>query len=494
MLRKRSIILGCVLVFSLIYANAEASEKIKKEEYQKYLKEKNEEYHEFEAERKNEFERFTEGHWKEFKAFREESLWQKPKPDIIPKAPDPVEENGKEVGKESMETNKSDLSLPIEKVNPDKNIKAEKNILKEDTGNVHLSFFNTPMSFEFHESIPRFTASHIDDKKIEEIWSHFSRMDYSALIAQLRKAQKTYHLNDWGYLQLLYHVSNRLLPDDKLTRDLFLWFLLQKSGYESKISYFENGVYLLIPFQETLFGFRFIQEGDVKYYYIPFDSSRSLPKKLYSYTGQSPHGRLLATSIEESPSFAFAEEKKTFRFEYDNESYSIPVTYNKNLIAFLSGYPQTIIPVYGKAPAHIEAVVRSLDKIIQGKSEVEQVNIILAFCQKAFTYKTDHDQFGKEKVMFSEETLFYPYSDCEDRAILFHYLMNRLTHLKTIFIKYPWHLAAAVLFSDSVTGDKIQYQGKTFLICDPTYTNARAGMSMPQLKKEKVEVVDIGAF
>lgn len=489
MLRKRSIILGCVLVFSLICTNAETSEKCKKEEYQKYLKEKNKEYHEYEAEQKDEFERFTDGHWREFQAFREESLWQKPKPGTIPEAPELVQENGEEIVKESKE---SIPSVPKEKVPPDNNVKAENTI--QNKGNVQVSFFNTPVSFEFHESIPRFTASRIDDKKIEEIWAHFSRMDYSALITQLRKAQKTYHLNDWGYLQLVYHVSNRLLPDDKLTRDLFFWFLLQKSGYECKISYFEKDVYLLIPFNETLFGFRFIQEGDVKYYYIPFDSSRSLPKQLYTYTGQSPHGRLLATSIEESPSLAFAEEKKTFRFEYDNESYSIPVTYNKNLIAFLSGYPQTIIPVYGKAPAHIEAVVQSLDKIIQGKSEVEQVNIILAFCQKAFSYKPDHDQFGKEKVMFSEETLYYPFSDCEDRAILFHYLMNRLTSLKTVFIKYPWHLAAAVLFSDSVTGDKIQYQGKTFLICDPTYTNARAGMSMPQLKKEKIEVVDIGAF
>lgn len=64
---------------------------------------------------------------------------------------------------------------------------------------------------------------------------------------------------------------------------------------------------------------------------------------------------------------------------------------------------------------------------------------------------TRKDQFGREKYFFAEETLFYPLSDCEDRAIFFAILIRNLLGLDVIGLDYPGHIATAVHFSNDVS-------------------------------------------
>ena len=137
------------------------------------------------------------------------------------------------------------------------------------------------------------------------------------------------------------------------------------------------------------------------------------------------------------------------------------------------------------------SLLSNLKSLVEGKSEIEAVNILLRFVQTAFQYQTDAEQFGIEKYLFSEETVFYPYSDCEDRSILFSFLVRQLIGLKVVGLDYPGHVATAVKFSVDLNGDSIIYQNQNYLICDPTYINAPIGMCMPQYKNIKPEVIII---
>ena len=91
--------------------------------------------------------------------------------------------------------------------------------------------------------------------------------------------------------------------------------------------------------------------------------------------------------------------------------------------------------------------------------------------------------------MFPEETLFYPYSDCEDRAILFAYLVRKLTPLEVVGLLYSDHVATAVKFSSYVAGDSRMYQGQRYVVSDPTYIGADVGMEMPQYKDAMPEII-----
>ena len=164
------------------------------------------------------------------------------------------------------------------------------------------------------------------------------------------------------------------------------------------------------------------------------------------------------------------------------------------MIDFYNNYPQTDYEVYFEASLSPEArysLIHDLKPIVEGKSEAEAVNMLLRFVQTAFEYKKDDVQFGREKPFFVEETLFYPFSDCEDRSVLFAYLVRNLIGLEVIGLDYPGHIATAVKFSTDIEGDFVKYNGKKYIICDATYINANIGLCMSRYKKAEPKVISI---
>jgi hypothetical protein len=114
-------------------------------------------------------------------------------------------------------------------------------------------------------------------------------------------------------------------------------------------------------------------------------------------------------------------------------------------------------------------------------SQIEAINFLLRLTQNGFEYKTDGENFGREKVMFFEETLHYRYSDCEDRAIFFATLVRELLDLDLVFIKYPNHLATAIRLNSDIGGESVIYNNQRYYIADPTYSNANIGQAMPHI-------------
>ena len=136
-------------------------------------------------------------------------------------------------------------------------------------------------------------------------------------------------------------------------------------------------------------------------------------------------------------------------------------------------------------------LLQQLKPLVEGKSEQDAVNLLLRFVQTAFKYKTDEGQFGIENYLFPEETLYYPYSDCEDRSVFFAWLVRNLLGLEVIGLDYPGHIAAAVNFNETVRGDAIRFNNKRYVVTDPTYVNASAGMTMPDFKNKRPDVIRI---
>ncbi len=70
--------------------------------------------------------------------------------------------------------------------------------------------------------------------------------------------------------------------------------------------------------------------------------------------------------------------------------------------------------------------------------------------------------------------------------------MKNLIGLEVVGLTFPGHVATAVAFSNNaVAGDSVTYRGKRYVVADPTYINANAGMTMPSVKRSKPKVVPI---
>lgn len=174
----------------------------------------------------------------------------------------------------------------------------------------------------------------------------------------------------------------------------------------------------------------------------------------------------------------------------------VSLPYNSSHTAYLNDVPMTVFPIYFASPLSIEAqktLSTEFTKLSKENTPYQLINIILHFVQTAFEYKTDDEQFGYEKYFYPEEVIAYPYSDCEDRAALFSWLVTTYTDAKVIGLQYEGHVATAVYFGDNfkTDGDGFIYGGKKYYVCDPTYINASVGMTMPQFAGKTPKVIKL---
>ena len=137
--------------------------------------------------------------------------------------------------------------------------------------------------------------------------------------------------------------------------------------------------------------------------------------------------------------------------------------------------------------SQVEAV-RQLLWWIQGDLDEKMTNSTPEYIQYAY----DELVWGYDRAFFGEETLFYPWCDCEDRAILFSHLVRDLVGLDVALVYYPGHLATAVAFPNNQSyGYHFTWNGKVFTICDPTYIGADIGECMPRYQSTSPDVIQI---
>ncbi|MBC8414943.1 MAG: hypothetical protein H8E11_00775 [Candidatus Cloacimonetes bacterium] len=444
----------------------------------------------YKSEQDKAFVEFLEKNWESFKAFKGE---------IQDETPKPVEAPVAEVKDIEFPEPKKAEEVKVEKIN----IQVEEQEEKESMVYVNLgegprvdvNFLGLPIEINYQDSLSVQLDKPINQKNIANFWYVASNTEYETFLQQLQEFRTKLSLNDWGYCLLLNEIGKEITNDSHDLTNLFLWFMLTKSGYESKVGFSGENVFLLLPCKNKMFGVSYIMVDEKKFYTVSFDKKQTLKISISTYDGKYPDADdLIDLSITESPKVKTALVEKELSFTYEGVVYKIPVKYNQNAAEFFKNYPQTSLKVYFNAPLSPEATYSlsvGLKPVLDGKTEAEAANVLLRFVQTAFEYKTDGDQFGEEKSFFGDETLFYPYSDCEDRSIIFSYLIRQLLQLDVLGLDYPGHISTAVKFGDKIAGDYIIFHEDEYIICDPTYINANLGMAMPKFKDVKPKIIDL---
>ena len=471
-MKKITILAAILSIFIFLIAQSD---------YENWKSQQEENWKQFKSAEDKAFYEYLEQEWKSFQAFKAEVMDTVPKPEIPPEAKPLKPEKYPE--KNIIEK----IEIPKEK----KTIKPKKISHKYAKNKVEITFWGLPLEFSYQK--PNLALSEIDEKAIADFWYKMSNSDYEQLLSDVKDYRNKLHLNDWGYCLLLNEVGKEISDNSKNLTKLFVWFALTKSGYKAKVGFDKNQVYLLIPSQEMIYGNSYLKFEDKRYYIVSFDKRVRKAFSINTYEGNYPNANdLINLSVDNMPNFGDAVVEKDLKFRYDGEDYTIHLKYDKNTAEFFRNYPQTKLDVYFEAPLSVfarKSLANEFKPILEGKPEPEAVNILLRFVQTAFEYKTDREQFGREKTFFGDETLFYPFCDCEDRSVLFSLLVRDLLGLKVIALDYPGHVATAVRFHTNLEGDYIVFQNEKYIVCDPTYINADIGMAIPQFKNVKPKII-----
>lgn len=480
---KVFIILAILLVFTAARLNGQ-------DDFEEWKQQQQEEFRAYKDANDKAFVQYLEDQWESFATFLGEKRDETPKPEEVPVSEQEELEIEDSTVVETPEL--PPLLIEEEEVVVKNNIA----ILQPDTGAKHdINFWGLQLEVIEPEDFMLSIQRPIKSKSIADFWYKISNSGYEPLLDQMLQYRKNMSLNDWGYCLLLRNTGVELGNNDEDLTRLFIWFMLTKSGFEVKVGYNKSNIYLLIPSEQTIFGQSYVKVGGKKYYIINFEKKEKLKMGIYTYKGSYPDvDDVINLDVKESPVIKNQLVEKDLEFSYAGRQYVITIKLDQNTASFFKDYPQTDMQIYFAAPlsAQVEnSLLSQLRPIIAGKSEAVAVNMLLRFVQKAFPYKTDHDQFGHEKVFFQDEFLYYPYSDCEDRSIMFAYLVKKLVGLEVIGLDYPGHIATAVKFNNRIKGDTIVYKNERYLICDPTYINANIGRGMPNFRRKAPKVINI---
>lgn len=358
---------------------------------------------------------------------------------------------------------------------------------------VSFAFYGTDCRVRFN-SDERFTLTDSSNKSIAEAWERMSGDAYNNIIRDCLELRIRMQLCDWAYLNMLDTMAEACLGKTN-EATMLAAFIYCQSGYKMRIGRSGTKLCLLYASEHTIYDQPYFNIDGSKYYVF-----RSNESSLEICEAAMPKEKSMSLYIPDTQTLSLDKsQQRTLQSERYPEI-KVQVAVNRNQINFYNDYPTSEIgnnfmtrwAMYAKTPMDSNTskeFYASLKENMKGMDKRATVERLLDFVQTAFVYEYDDKVWGGDRAFFAEETLFYPYCDCEDRSILFSRLVRDIIGLDVILVYYPGHLATAVCFDTDVQGDYILLDNRRFTVCDPTYIGAPVGATMPKMDNKTAKVI-----
>lgn len=370
-----------------------------------------------------------------------------------------------------------------------------KEVPVEQPKTVSFSVFGTAMNVRF-DKVNVIKLNGVKESDVADALGHFTSETYDNMLIDCLAYRDKLQLSDWAYLQMLKTLAYSITGNETNDATLLLAYLYMQSGYKMRFATDGTKLYFLYASKHYMYGkYSFSVEGDMYY------GVENLPDRLHICQAKFPKEQGLSLYINHEQHFVLNESSQREIHSARYPDMVTTVSVNKNLIDFYNTYPKSMVDenfmtrwaMYANTPMQSstsQQIRNTLGKAITGKSQYEAAQRLLNWVQTGFVYEYDDKVWGEDRAFFAEESLYYPYCDCEDRSILFTRLMRDLLGLKCILVYYPGHLASAVCFTDgSDVGDYITLDGKRYTIADATYINAPVGRTMPGMDNKSATVI-----
>ena len=472
-----------------------------KESLEEYAARKTKEFETYSARKRTEFEQYRQrlneqfaarlnGEWRPYKREPKKQVPSKPKP------PKPtVVDNTKP---------STPTKLPVKSVMPpEKKIPDIPVTIPKIDGRKPARQY--PVNFNFYNTacgIGRFDTSSLalsstDNSGVAKAWKGLTANgNLEPLLADCLRLREEMQLCDWGFLQLCDKVGATLFPDSPDKQAFMAAAIMIQTGYDCRLLKKNGRLAVAYHPSHTIYGqWPYTIEGRLYYVLGPMSTQEGAATTYAGDFHNSPTPIRMA--VDRYPRFATVPGgTKSYTSAGWKSAPPFEVEVNKSVMDFFDTYPIVDWPLYGLTPLSPQAektLFPVMEIITEGLGEEEAVNLILSYMNYGFKYMTDDNQFNREKPFFPDENFYYPYNDCEDRAILFSKIVKNVLGLDAVYLFYPGHLAAAVRFSPGVNvkGSTVDVDGVQYVVCDPTCIGGKAGYLHPSYKDQPVKVYKV---
>lgn len=477
------------------YDSFEKFNRKRQERFDSFREQRRKEFEEFRRKRNEKFAEYIRGKWE---AFTPKPITPKPKDEKVPPVVVPKEE--------PTPVNPKPKPIPFVEVAPIPDVEPQPEpidpIEELPITTIHptitFTFFGTTEKIRFDKkNIIHLTS--LNENALADAWLKLSEESYTNLIHDCLELRKKYELCDWAYLMMLQNVAESVSGKWCNEAVLLMAYIYCQSGYQMRLAIDNQKLHLLVASKHHIFGLPYFSIDSTNFYPL-LRKGEKINNQIQICSAAFPQEKAMSLLIPTTQNFAIHYKgERTIKSErYPDVAATVRI--NQNLMAFYSTYPTSMLDenimtrwaMYANTPMAQDVskqLYPQLKAIISGKTQLDAVNILLNWVQTGFVYEYDDKVWGGDRAFFAEESLYYPYCDCEDRSILFTRLVRDILGLKCILVYYPGHLAAAVNFTESVNGDYILLNGQKYIISDPTYIGAPVGLTMVNMNNKSAKVI-----
>ena len=357
-------------------------------------------------------------------------------------------------------------------------------------------FFSSPVAITYDVDMRLADFSHIDNETLRQSLRTLRRKPTHALLNSLLQAKQEYELNDFLFYKMARNATQIIYEgSSRNAQELTLYQLLLDAGFDARLTYRGNKVYVNVHTEEDLFEVPIIDVRGKPYANVScMGGDCSGRQRLFIYDEQpNPRGRSFGFQLNRWPSLAVQPEEKQLRFQYHGVPQDLTVTFDRTMVDIMRDYPFIHEYCYLETPLSAtlsESLLPQLRAYMKGLDQQQQLELLASFTRSAFQYKEDNEYFGRSKPMVPEELFGYSYSDCEDRSALFFALVRDLMDLPMAVIAYDDHLTVAV-GSETLPGDSFRYEGRRYVFADPTgpRNSSRIGQIPPGYEDKYFSVI-----
>lgn len=498
MIRSRNItMLATLLVWEMAIHDVQAQND--REEFDAYVKRQRKEFAQYKAGRQAEFNRYREQYNREFAEFLKKA-WKQVRPEEKvapphqpkPFVPKPTIDDVKPLPNVPKEMPILDIVKPNTVPPAPKPIVIEKP--KEDLSQRKIrldSFYGNDVTLRCSNKVKVSIADN-SPSAIAAAWENIASKEFDPLVYDCQQTRELYSYCDWMYYLFVKEVAHVVTQTAKGSNEetLLTGYILAQSGVDFRFARTGGSLLLALPFDTQIYKYCYFTLGNKKYYVIEKDVQEACYLMDRSFSKEAV---TLSLRISSPIDFGGSEIETKVLASKKYPEMSVKLPRNKSQMNFFHSYPRMDWQEYALAPLNEEVydcIVAAFRPVLSGRSEEDAINMILNFVQTAFTYGYDDEIWGSDRPFFADETLYYPYSDCEDRSILFSHLVRKLTALDVVLLHYPNHLATAVRFTHDLSGDFVMVDGQKYLVCDPTGYKP-IGNAYDEFKNVQAKVIKI---
>lgn len=505
-MRLRSI-LGCAMIFGALF-NVSAQDA--KQSFQEFRKGLHKDYNAFRSRILEHYADFLEGEWHPYEPLIVPERYTEPKPDKAPvKSSKPSSPQSsspsspsspKLISPASPKTPVSTKAPASPEVSPTP-VKPDTSETSDSPSAPKTPTIQDSDNFDFYGmrlSIPKVRFNILNNiarnADTAAQWRTLDDGNARSAVTALNDLASDLGLNGYLTFRLCENYVNSRFPQaDRIARFCVVHYLMANMGYDVRLAIAGNNLpLLLMPFTQTVYGSLYLNFDGKNYTALPPEDVRLDASSIGSiYTCQLPKGQDAGRSSDLRIN-GLNLPYEPYEFDITGGDLHIKGVTNRNLFNLLYHYPQ--MPTEDFATSTLDAQVRrdiasQVKEQLSGMPADKAVNTLMRFFHEGLPYATDEQRHGFEKPYFLEETLYYDKCDCEDRAIMFTWLVWNTLGLPAHLNAYPGHESAAVAVDCEDAGPyAYTFEGLTFRNTDPTYIGSHIGDVMPQFSSTSPKI------